>query len=295
MSFIVAPSDEDVVEYTYIKSNGKLFDYLNELDEKKIEVLALDVEGDFNLHQYGEKLCLIQLYDGEEAVIIDPFKVSLDLIKRLFESRSILKIMFDAPGDRAFLYKNHGIDVLSILDLQTAVLLLNYEKNDLASVLKQALGVDRGYSKKKFQQYNWTKRPIDKAALDYAVDDVVHLFNLKEKLFQEIIDNNLMDRFLLRNLQAQNKPHVYNSRPRLLRSKNFKMMKNREQMLFETLYNIREKYAKRLNHPPNSVLPNELLFRLAMSQAKLSKRHFGKRVPRKAVHEIMQEMKENCK
>lgn len=282
------------MDFTYIKSNGKLIQYLNKLDENRTEVLALDVEGDFNLHQYGEKLCLIQLYDGEEAVIIDPFKVSFDLIKRLLESRSTLKIMFDAPGDRAFLFKNHGIDVRSILDLQTAVLLLNYDKNDLASVLSQALGLERNRSKKKFQQYNWTKRPIEPEALEYAVDDVAYLFDLKEKLFSEIIQHNLMDQFFLRNLQAQNKPHVYNTRPRLFRTKSFKTLKTREQTLFEKLYLIREKHAKRLNHPPHSVLPNEVLFQLAMSKDKLSRRHFGKRVPSKAVKEIMKEMKENC-
>ncbi len=282
------------MEYSYIKSNGTLVDYLNTLDERKIEVLAVDVEGDFNLHQYGEKLCLIQLYDGEDAVIIDPFKVSLDLIKRLLESRSTLKIMFDAPGDRAFLFKNYGIDVLSILDLQTAVLLLNYEKNDLASVLHAALGLERQRSKKKFQQYNWTKRPIEESALEYALDDVIHLFDLKEKLFADIIQQKLMDQFFLRNLQAQNKPHVYNSKPRLFRTKNFRTLKGREQILFEKLYLIREKHAKRLNHPPHSLLPNEVLFRLAMSTDKLHRSHFGKRVPKDTVKEIMQEMKENC-
>jgi ribonuclease D len=282
------------LDFTFIKSNGRLIEYLNKLDDHKTDVLALDVEGDFNLHQYGEKLCLIQLYDGEEAVLIDPFKVSFDLIKRILESRSILKIMFDAPGDRAFLFKNHGIDVLSILDLQTAVLLLNYEKNDLASVLHAALGIEHNRSKKKFQQYNWTKRPIEDAALEYAVDDVVHLFDLKEKLLADIIQNKLMDQFILRNLQAQNKPHIYSTKPRLFRTKNFKTLKSREQRMFETLYQIREKHAKRLNHPPHSILPNDLLFRLAMSREKLSSGHFGKRVPRKAVKEIMQEMKENC-
>ena len=201
------------MKYEYIDSDKKLYDYIDRLKENEIEVIALDIEGESNLHHYGEQLCLLQVFDGKDAVLIDPFETPLEPIQRFIENRSILKIMYDAPGDRAFLYKNCGIDTLSVLDLKAAIELLDFEKKDLASVLKQTLGVDSGKSKKRLQRYNWTRRPLDDYAIEYALADVTYLFALKDRLLAELIGKRLLEKFILRNIQAQNKPHIYDTRP----------------------------------------------------------------------------------
>ncbi|MDP7421702.1 MAG: HRDC domain-containing protein [bacterium] len=267
------------MNYTYIDSGQKLSTYIENLAENKTEMLALDIEGESNLHQYGEKLCLVQLYDGKDAVIIDPFKTSMKELKKILENRSILKIMFDAPGDRAFLYKNCRIDTMSILDIQAAVLLLEYEKRDLSSVLKQALQIDTKKSKKKFQQYNWNTRPLSDRAIEYALEDVIHLFELKDLLLSELVEQDLLERFILKNLQGQNKPHIYNKKPKLLRSRNFRELTTQEQGVFKKLFEIRENNARKLNCPPHYLLPNDLLFTLVTLKKKLQSSDFGKRIP----------------
>ena len=58
------------MDYTII-DNGK--DLLAKLDQwNGLERIAVDFEGEFNLHIYGEHLCLIQVYDGKGYYIIDP-------------------------------------------------------------------------------------------------------------------------------------------------------------------------------------------------------------------------------
>ena len=58
------------MDYTII-DNGK--DLLAKLDQwNGLERIAVDFEGEFNLHIYGEHLCLIQVYDGKSYYIIDP-------------------------------------------------------------------------------------------------------------------------------------------------------------------------------------------------------------------------------
>lgn len=278
------------MEYEYIDNETKLLLYINELKVNGTEIVALDIEGESNLHHYGEQLCLIQIYDGKKTVIIDPFVTPVKKIQSLLENRSIMKIMFDAPGDRAFLYKNCGIDILSVLDLQTAVSLLDYEKRDLSSVLKQALNFEDGKSKKRYQKYNWTTRPLDSDAIEYAIDDVLYLFKLKEQLLPAIIENGLLDKFLLKNIQTQNKPHLYDKRPKLLHSKEFKKLKNAEQLIFEKLFNTREDHAKEINRPPYFVLPNEMLFKLASSETKPQKTILGKGLPENLKIQIVEEM-----
>ena len=270
------------MKHTYIDSERKLLTYLQKLAEDGTEIIAFDIECESNLHQYGEKLCLIQIYDGHDAVIIDPFKVPRKLVKSLVENRSIMKIMFDAPGDRAFLFKNCGMDILSVLDLQAAVLLLDYEKNDLSSVLEKAISISYKRSKKRFQRNNWNTRPIREAALDYALTDVIHLFELKDQLLADILKNGLLDKFILKNLQAQNKPHRYDSRPKVLRTKNFKQLAPGDQRLFEKLFALREKHAKKLNCSPNGLLTNETLFALVTEKKNLLTTDFGKRIPMKS-------------
>lgn len=281
---------EGGVNYSYIDTEEKLCAYSKELQERGCETIALDIECESNLHQYGEKLCLMQIFDGEKAVIIDPFKMPSHHIKELVENRSIMKIMFDGAGDRAFLYKNCGMDLKTVLDLQVAVLLLNYEKRDLASVLNAALGVDLGRSKKKFQRYNWSRRPIGSDAIEYALFDVVNLFNLKNKLMADIIAAGLIEKFISKNMQVQNKPHIYNTRPKLLRTKTFDSMKKKDKQVFEKLLAIRERYAQKLNLPPNLVLANDMIFKLTSGEAKLNDLKLARAIPDAQKTQILEEM-----
>jgi ribonuclease D len=280
------------VTYEYIDSEDRFLGFVNSLKVHGTESVAFDIEGESNLHQYGETLCLIQVYDGQRAVIVDPFKVPLKPIQEFLENRSILKIMFDAAGDRAFLYKNCGIDPLSILDLQAAAILLDYEKRDLSSVLNQALGLEFNRSKKKFQKYNWCRRPIDPRAIDYALDDVIHLFDLKERLLADIVGNGLVDQFILKNMQSQNKPHLYDGKPPLFRSARYKSLERHQQRVCRTLLEIREKVAKHVNLPPNTVLLNDLLVQLTTGDVMLHQVRFDTRLPSSAKKQMIQEMQE---
>ncbi len=112
------------MDYKYIDTENRLAGYIGRLKEKGIQALALDIECESNLHEYGEKLCLIQVFDGETAVLIDPLTIPHKALGPLIENRAILKIMFSATGDRAFLKKNCSLDIMSILDVQVAAELL---------------------------------------------------------------------------------------------------------------------------------------------------------------------------
>ncbi len=105
------------MQYIYIESNKGLIEFRSRLHKNKIELIAMDFEGEFNLHCYGEKLCLIQIFDGERFYIIDPFPISREELKRTLESRAI-KLFYDASSDRMLIYKQYGIKITSILDLK---------------------------------------------------------------------------------------------------------------------------------------------------------------------------------
>ena len=103
-------------DYTMIDSDTKLDAMLAFWKDHHIDTVAMDFEGEFNLHIYGEHLCLVQLYDGAKYFLVDPFAVSTPALKRLLESEDLEKIMFDCSSDAALVRKESDIRIKRIHD-----------------------------------------------------------------------------------------------------------------------------------------------------------------------------------
>ena len=236
--------------------------YLNSLEERGQTAIALDLEGEFNLHCYGEHLCLIQIYDGRESLIVDPVRLtSPDDYREIFEKRGLMKIMYDSASDGSLLKNECGIDLKSVLDLRPAVSLLEFQKQGLSSVLEETLGLPP-VNKKRFQMYNWMKRPLDPGAMEYAMGDVIHLFELKEELFRRLREKDLFDQYLLQNLMVQNGEIKSNKTDRHLKAKGYRRLKPRQQKLFKEVFELRDAWARKVNRPPDYVFRNQELLRL---------------------------------
>ncbi|MFW5786453.1 MAG: 3'-5' exonuclease [bacterium] len=277
-------------DYTYIDTNAAFGDYLKDLKNRGVWEVALDIEGEFNLHVYGERFCLLQLFDGEREVAVDPLAVSRDLLKQLLEDRNLLKITYDCAGDRLLLAKSHGILMSSILDLRPAVELLGYPKQDLGSILEDVVGIRAESSKKRFQQYNWTRRPIDPAAIEYAVQDVRHLFALKEALLQRLAEAGRMEQYILENLKRQDREPDTTRKAGVLRSGRFKRLSRNRQREFERIYEIRDRYARELDLPPDTVLANKDIFALVTDEISLGGIRSNRRVPREKIEALKDEI-----
>lgn len=276
------------MNYQYLDTDRKLIDYLDSLQSRRIERVAVDLEGEFNLHCYGEHLCLVQIFDGQEFALIDPVNIRISLIRDFFENSEIIKIMYDCSGDRTLLFRKYGIAVKNIEDLFPAAELLDLEKRNLSYVLTRFLSVEP-VAKKKFQQYNWMRRPIQAEALEYALEDVKYLFDLKLELLKEVASLNLLDEYEEKNRIVQNREILLNPVPGVMKKNRFKKMTRECRTLFNKLYECREEYAERVNMPPNSVVSNENLFRLSQSEMRLKHLQFHGRVPRGIRESLLQD------
>jgi ribonuclease D len=67
---------EKFTSYSWIDSDEALNKLLDNWENSGVASIAVDFEGEFNLHIYGEHLCLVQIYDGKDFYLIDPFSVS---------------------------------------------------------------------------------------------------------------------------------------------------------------------------------------------------------------------------
>jgi ribonuclease D len=237
--------------------------YLERLKARDCRSIAFDIEGEFNLHCYGEHLCLIQIFDGSEEIIIDPLRFeNTAALKKVLEKKDLLKIMYDAAGDSALLMTTHNIKVNSVLDLRPAVSLLQYQKQSLSEVLRQEFDI-QGRSKKKFQMHNWMRRPLAAEALDYALDDVRHLFKLKDALYRKLLDSDLMDEFLLSNLIQPSSVKKIDKTAAHKRAKGYNRLTREQRETFRKIFIIRDKYARLANKPPHLIFPNQKLMALA--------------------------------
>ncbi len=264
-------------EYTLISSNNDLIEYRRHLEKNNIEIVAMDFEGEFNLHVYGEKLCLIQIFDGAEYFVIDPFKISKDELAKTLENRRVMKIFYDATSDSKLVYKQFGIKMQAVYDLKFMVDILDFEGKGLDSVISRLLNITIN-KKKKYQQYNWTKRPVDADAMQYALSDVEHLFKIKDLLF-ELVQKADKTEELIFSMIKKSVDYDKKSIPGIMKSMDFRKLKSAEKSLLRKIFDIREVIAKELNVPPNLVMPKKYLFQASKNIKSIENMDFNRRIP----------------
>jgi len=278
-----------MIKYQYIKTDSEIRKFRNNLYSKGIKTLAMDFEGEFSLHHYGEALCLIQIFDGKDSFIIDPLNVSPSELKKLLETRDIVKIFYDAQSDKALVFKKYNIEILSILDLADMVWILEGQARGLDAMIQKYLQVTLS-QKKKFQKHNWTVRPVKDEALEYALQDVQFLFQLKDSLLKSITEKGLLESYIQRLVMKDNKVSI-NPVPGVKRKKEYKRLSKDQKLIFDRIYDVRDKHAEKLNWPPNNIISNNHLFMIALGNQRLEDSIHAK-VPRTTRVDILREIEE---
>ncbi|POR01028.1 hypothetical protein AU468_09180 [Alkalispirochaeta sphaeroplastigenens] len=280
----------DTREYRYIDSDKLFSSYREDLARRSVETVAIDLEAEFNLHVYGEHFCLLQIFDGHQEALVDPRAVSMDLLRAFLEDRNLLKITYDSASDRALLFRTQNIRMRGILDLRPAVELLKFGKQGLSAVLEETLGIVPAGGKKKYQQYNWMRRPLDPGAIVYALEDVRHLFALQQHLFALLQEKGLLERYILENLKVQDQDPQTGRRPGFLRTRRFQNLSARDQAFLEAIYEVREGYARQENLPPDRMLPNRTLLDILEGRVSLDSLRPGRGVSAGAFASMIGEM-----
>jgi ribonuclease D len=235
-------------------------------------------------------LCLANFFFGVRKLIFDPFNIPTETLKRLFENSNILKVMYDAGSDLSLLKNTIGIEIKSILDLRPASELLDYEKKDLHSVVAFELGIVLE-SKRKFQKYNWIKRPISELALEYAVNDVMYLLTLKDVILAKMYAKKLLETFLLKNLQIQNKDYTRNPEDKYRKISGYSRLQTDDKIIFQRVFDIREQYAEQCDLPPHNVIRKTDLIDIVRKAGYIDTIRFPKSLSKNLVQNIVRELK----
>jgi ribonuclease D len=249
-----------MMDYTLVQSDAALRSLIQRWNSEQVSSIAMDFEGEYNLHIYGEHLCLIQINDGSHYYLIDPFRVSKESIKELLESQYIEKIMFDCTSDAALVRKQYGITLTHVFDLRIAAQLLGFNGN-LTKLMEAYLGIPSTTGKKGNQTANWLIRPLKQKLISYALSDVEHLFELKDALIRALEKQNLTERN--RELQASAALPKGPDRPGWEKLPGYRYLSPEQRVYLRWFFEARDMLARKLNKPAFQVLDKRVLVSLA--------------------------------
>ncbi|GHU85489.1 hypothetical protein FACS189473_4520 [Spirochaetia bacterium] len=276
--------------YTLIETSAQFVEFEKYLTSRNITKLAMDFEGEFNLHIYGRKLCLIQLFDNRNYFIIDPFNISNNELARFFTNKKIVKYMFGCGSDMELIYYQYGVKLKSVFDLQICTDVLNLPFQGLDKIINEVLHIEIK-NKKMYQMFNWTTRPIRKDALEYALGDVKYLFQIYSYFMDEIKKQNLCDTLIEKMVRSEF-DYEKERKPKLLTSKEYMALSRDKKERFEALFEARETLARKFNLPPNLVIANPDLFALTGDGQDIGKLSFCNKINAKMKEEILSIIKD---
>ena len=134
-------------------------------------------------------LCLIQIASTEEAAAVDP-KADLDmspLLNLMVEDRDVLKVFHAGSQDIEIVHNLTGKVPYPLFDTQIAAMALGHgEQIGYSNLIESLLGhsLDKGA-----RFTDWSRRPLDKRQIDYAIADVTHLATIFPKMVEKLRKN----------------------------------------------------------------------------------------------------------
>ncbi|WP_158084357.1 ribonuclease D [Marispirochaeta aestuarii] len=248
--------------YFFIDTEEGLIELRKHLYNEQVKIVGMDLEADYSRHGYGEKLCLIQLYDGKEVYLIDALAVSEEEVCTTLTHKQFIKVFFDAGSDMALVYRLYGIVMYPVIDLHTIAGVLDTNVGGLNSVLSRYLAVQVSETKKKYQKSDWRTRPLPPDAAAYAAGDVRHLIDLYTILIKSIEDRGLVGELANAMERRRFQPDRQSRRSRNLENR-LNALSHSQRLLFDRIKAIREGFAMIENRPKEHIICKELLFDIA--------------------------------
>lgn len=253
---------------------------------RKCRALSLDIESN-SFYRYRESTCLIQAATHDSVWIIDPLALrNLSPLGDVLSDPGIEKIFHNADYDLRSLDRDYGFRVHNIFDTSVAAAFLGLRTLGLDRVLEAYLDV-KVEKHKSIQRSNWGRRPLPDAALNYAAQDVVHLFPLRNTLSELLGAVSRLDwvKEEFERLEAIRHTPPSDRESGWRDVKGIGKLTPGQKSVFRKLHAFRDQEARRKDRPPCKVLPNDILFRLAVNPDDVSGSLPG--MPRNAPSEFL--------
>ena len=182
-------------------SNYQLFQ--NDLPLQSLKSFKGDITIDtetLGLNIKRDRLCLIQLRnESNKKVYLIKFDKDISPansknIKSLFEDKSLTKIFHYARFDMAVLKENLNINVRNVFCTKIASKLTRTysSKHGLKDLVKEILNIELDKTE---QTSDWSQKNLTKQQIQYAMNDVIYLSDLKKNLEAKLLEAKRLKTF----------------------------------------------------------------------------------------------------
>lgn len=247
------------VEFVWIDSNEQWDELASHLHPN--EPIALDTEAD-SLHHYRESLCLIQITQHGENYLVDPLAQGLDLQPLWDVLAKGNWILQGADYDLRMLRGAGANDPPAVFDTMIAGQLLGHNAFGYAALVEQYF---QQKICKKNQTADWSRRPLSKSMLDYAVQDTFYLEALENEMIRELEAKGRLEwhrQSSERVLLASRLEREVDA-DEVWRIRGANALQPAALAIVKELHGWREKEAESADKPPFKVMANEMLLNLA--------------------------------
>lgn len=176
-------------KYIFIKDSNQL--------EKVCDQLRKEKWIGFDTEFIGEKrfytlLCLVQIHSPIGCFLIDPLAVKdLSPFLSIIADPEVLKITHAGENDYRLLYNQYNVLPKNVFDTQIAAGFLSYNyPTAFRKIMDKELNIRL---KKGFAVAVWDQRPLTSKHIQYALNDVIFLKELYNRLNQKLIDSNRLE------------------------------------------------------------------------------------------------------
>lgn len=227
-------------------------------------VIGLDTEFVWE-RTYYPRLGLIQLSTAAgRCYLIDTVELTeLSPLGALLSDPDIVKVLHDAPQDLTILKRATGGVPVNVFDTRVAAGFCGYRASlSLQDLLRELLEVKLEKSE---TRTDWVKRPLSQRQVDYAIDDVRYLIELRERILERAAQLG-RSAWLAEELALLDRADLYDERhpdDQYLRVKGMGRVPSRDLGALQAVTAWRECEARRTDVPRRHVMQDEALLRLA--------------------------------
>lgn len=232
-------------------------------DLKGVPYLALDTEF-MRDKTYWPILCLLQVAaPNGVAAIVDPLAKKLDLAPfyKLLESERIVKVLHSGRQDIEIFHFQGHIIPHPLFDTQIAAMVCGF--GDAASYETLARKLAKADIDKSARFTDWSRRPLTKRQLEYALADVTHLCVIYEALAKQL-ERTGRTSWVAEEMAALQNPALYRLDPEDAWKRLKPRTHNRHFLaVLAAIAAWREREAQARDVPRNRVIKDEALLEIA--------------------------------
>ena len=213
---------------------------------------------------YYPILCVMQMASPDEALVVDALAPEIDLAPffALMADESVLKIFHAGRQDIEIIWHRAGLIPHPVFDTQIAAMVLGHGDSISYEQLVQRITGD--YLDKSHRFTDWSRRPLSKAQIAYAISDVTHLRDIYLALSADLAKRGRIE-WVNEEMEILTSPDTYRAEPeRAWQRVRTRARKPKELAVLMEVAAWREREAQSRDVPRGRVLKDDALGDIAV-------------------------------